>query len=64
LDNLFVGGESSPLPGEPDTRDLYGKSLSAEREAPSAMVIVAGLLLLTGLGLFALRWTARRLGDR
>ena len=61
-DNLFVGGESSPLAGEPDSRDLYGKSLSAEREAPSGMAIVAGLLLLAGLGLFALRWTSRRLG--
>jgi hypothetical protein len=27
------------------------------------MFIVAGLLLMLGLGLFGLRWTARRLGD-
>lgn len=63
-DNLFVGGESNPLAGEPGTRDLYGKSLSGDPEGSSGIVIVAGLLLLAGLGLFALRWTARRLGGR
>lgn len=66
-DNLFVGGESSPLAGEPDGRsgfDLYGRSLSTEEPfAPFAMIVVAGLLLLAGLGLFGLRWVARRLGD-
>lgn len=30
----------------------------------SALAIVAGALLAAGLGLFALRWSARRLGDR
>ncbi|MDO8483637.1 MAG: hypothetical protein Q7S35_01690 [Candidatus Limnocylindrales bacterium] len=65
-DALFQGGESSPLAGEPDgrTADLYGKSLSAGQPIGGlAMIVVAGLLLLVGLGLFALRWIARRLGD-
>lgn len=64
-DVLFEGGESSPLPGEPDVsrtlaQDLYGDD---EAFAPSPMFVVAGVLLVIGVGLFALRWTARRLGN-
>jgi hypothetical protein len=33
---------------------------SAQR---SALLVAAGVILLAGLGLFLLRWTARRLGD-
>jgi len=63
-DVLFEGGESSPLPGEPDgSRNLYQTDLDSGGFAPSEMSIVAGLLLLLGLALFGLRWTARRLGD-
>ncbi len=29
----------------------------------STLIVVAGILLIIGLGLFGLRWTARRLGD-
>jgi anti-sigma factor RsiW len=64
-DVLFEGGDTSPLPGEPDS----GRNLSSvgfENDGgfmPSLMFLVAGLLLLTGLGLFGLRWAARRLGD-
>lgn len=65
-DVLFQGGESSPAAGEPDgaTGDLYrAKLLDEEPSGRSAMVGVAGLLLLVGLALFALRWAARRFGD-
>jgi anti-sigma factor RsiW len=66
-DRLFEGGESSPLAGEPADRgalDEYTKSLVGDSAGPpSAFVIAAGVLLLVGLGLFGLRWTARRLGD-
>jgi anti-sigma factor RsiW len=63
-DVLFQGGETSPLPGEPDAnRNLYQTGFDTSGSGPSPMFIVAGLLLLMGLGLFGLRWTARRLGD-
>jgi hypothetical protein len=61
-DGLFVGQDS--------TAD--GQSLESAREpfgvaddGPISMslVVVATLLLVVGLGLFGLRWTARRLGD-
>lgn len=65
-DGLFVGGEQSPLAGEPDRQafDAYEKSLSPGASfAGSPLMVVAGILLLAGLGLFSLRWYARRLGD-
>jgi hypothetical protein len=63
-DRLFVGSETSPLPGEPDGRDT--NALTQSDEGPftrSTTIVVAGLLLVVGLLLFGLRWTARRLGD-
>jgi hypothetical protein len=63
-DGLFVGGESSPLAGEPDSGDPYRTSLSADGSLDRSTVIpIAGFLLAIGVGLFALRWTGRRLGD-
>jgi hypothetical protein len=66
-DRLFVGvGESGPLAGEPVGQppfDLYGNTLRSEAPmGPSPLILVALLLLLVGLGLFALRWMSRRLG--
>lgn len=64
---LAEGGESGPTDGEPDDRgafDAYLESFADGGSAgPSPMAIVAAILLLIGLGLFGLRWTARRLGD-
>jgi hypothetical protein len=63
-DVLFDGGEFSPLPGEPDTtRNLSQRGLDSGGFVPSPMFIVASLLLLMGLGVFGLRWTARRFRD-
>jgi hypothetical protein len=66
-DVLFEGGDASPVAGEPDDRgalDAYRNSISAPTGGgPSPMLVVAGLLVLAGLGLFGLRWAARRLGD-
>jgi len=61
---LFEGGEPSPLPGEPPADRSYYAAFDQDGSfAPSPMFIVAALLLVIGLGLFGLRWTARRLGD-
>lgn len=56
-DQLFAGAENTQLNGEPDaSRDLFDD----EQAGPSPTLIVALLLLLAGLGLFALRWAGRR----
>jgi hypothetical protein len=63
-DRLFVGSETSPLPGEPNGRD--GNALNSSSEGPitrTTTIVLAAGLLLAGLLLFGLRWSARRLGD-
>ena len=64
---LVEGGEAGSIAGEPQDQgafDTYQKSFDlAEPSGPSPLIIVAAILLLAGLGLFGLRWTARRLGD-
>jgi hypothetical protein len=37
-------------------------SLRDDPSGVSAMVVIGGTMLIIGLGLFALRWSARRLG--
>ena len=62
---VFYGeGETSPLPGEFDGRD--DTALNTASEGPftrSTTAVLASALLVIGLVLFGLRWTARRLGD-
>lgn len=63
-DVLFGGGESSPLAGEPDVGDANRTVSAAEAQIDrTTMIVVAGIMLAAGVGLFLLRWTARRLGD-
>lgn len=58
--NTSIGGAA----GEPGDGFLSSKSLAPdERTASMTMIVVAGLLFLIGLGLFGLRWVARRAGD-
>jgi hypothetical protein len=64
---LVEGGEAGSAATEPQDQgafDTYQKSFApTEPAGPSPLLIVAALLLLAGLSLFTLRWTARRLGD-
>jgi anti-sigma factor RsiW len=62
-DGIFVGGESSPLAGEPQSDEASRQLANEDPVDRSTMVMVAGMLLVVGVGLFLLRWTARRLGD-
>lgn len=63
---LFSGAEDTAT-GSDRLRD--NETLAAEapsqddRAGLSVLGVVAGALLILGFGLFALRWTARRLGD-
>ena len=40
-----------------------GAAIGEDRSGLTALAILAGAILIVGLGLFGLRWTARRLGD-
>ena len=56
---VFTGANPDEVP------DVTGGADSALREDTtgfSVLLVVGGILLIAGLGLFALRWTARRLG--
>ncbi len=63
-EGVFAGGNPEEL-GSAGGGDIAGEgSLLAIRDDASglsAMFVVAGALLIAGLGLFALRWSARRL---
>lgn len=70
--NLFGGSDSGDLKSQGADRDLAGDSAAEERAAELAvvesssrgvpmLVLGGGLLLIVGLGLFALRWKARPL---
>ena len=56
-------GGSSDLAGDDAQVDAESNLLSAQPPTVNALVVVSGSLLVIGLGLFALRWTARRFGD-
>ncbi len=63
-EGVFAGGNPDEL-GSAGGRDIAGDgSLLALRDDASglsAVFVLAGTLLIAGLGLFALRWSARRL---
>jgi len=49
--------------GQPPTLDASaGTDLEPDSGGISALLIVSGAFLITGLGLFVIRWGARRLG--
>lgn len=52
--------------GSSGTNDLTSNAegtVAGERNGPSTMLVVSGVFLFVGLGLFAIRWSARRFGD-
>ena len=61
-DGLFVGQDST---ADGQSLESAREPLGVADDGPISMslVVVATLLLVVGLGLFGLRWTARRLGD-
>jgi hypothetical protein len=63
---VFTGDDGDGLleSQRQDAGDMAGEPFAgADGTGVSMLVVVAATLLLAGLGLFALRWTARRLGD-
>ncbi len=60
---VFTGGNPEDLGSTRE--DLAGDgflfSIQSDASGLSALFVVAGMLLIVGLGLFALRWSARRL---
>ena len=63
-EGVFAGGNPEEL-GSAGGRDIAGDgslfSLRDDASGLSAVFVLAGTLLIVGLGLFALRWSARRL---
>jgi hypothetical protein len=63
---LFSGAEDTAT-GSDRQRDAEmlaaDASIRDDRTGLSVLGVMAGALLILGIGLFALRWTARRLGD-
>lgn len=67
LGGVFYGGEDGET-ASPGDRSAVAAPLEAaatgdDAGGSSVLVILAGTMLIIGLGLFALRWTAHRLGD-
>lgn len=62
---LFSGAEdTATVDRQRDNESLAADaSIRDDRTGLSVLGVVAGALLILGCGLFALRWTARRLGD-
>ena len=62
---VFTGSnDTDAQPGDADTELLQGSTSTASPHADSRALaaIIGGICLIVGLGLFALRWTSRRLG--
>ena len=56
---VFTGGNPDEV--IPDTSGGSDTGLRDDTSGPSTLLLVGGALLIAGLGLFALRWSARRL---
>jgi hypothetical protein len=61
--SVFTGGGEAAGPVARESDTAAEVTAAAERSGLSTLVIVAGAMLIAGLGLFGLRWSARRLGD-
>jgi hypothetical protein len=61
--SVFTGGGEAADPVARQSDAAAEVAAAAERSGLSTLVIVAGAMLIAGLGLFGLRWSARRLGD-
>lgn len=46
-----------------DARSMFESTIGDDGSGRSTLLVLAATLLIAGLGLFALRWTVRRLGD-
>ena len=61
---VFSGDDGALEAERQDAGDMAGDaSIRDDATGLSTLVVVAATLLIAGLGLFALRWSARRLGD-
>lgn len=60
-EEVFSGGEPEQVEAERDIAGADDPAISVEGTGPPMLSVVAGLLLIAGLGLFVLRWSARRL---
>ena len=60
---IFEGQDAGNTPAATAGDNLAITSEAAGDGGFSLLVIVSGTLLIAGLGLFALRWTSRRLDD-
>jgi hypothetical protein len=56
---VFTGGNPDEV--APDTTGAADSALRDDASGFSVLLVVGGALLIAGLGLFALRWSARRL---
>ena len=57
---VAIAGEPPSVAGEGQGQSLT--SVADDSIGTSQLVVISGTLLIVGLGLFALRWTSRRLG--
>ncbi len=69
-DGVFSGADegdakSSDPGSRTDSEDapIDALAIRDDESGLSTLFVLAGILLIIGLGLFGLRWTARRLGD-
>ena len=57
------GGDGLLEAERQDARSMFESAIGDDSSGRSTLAVLAATLLIAGLGLFALRWSARRLGD-